>query len=452
MVKKREIKAIYTLGLPLLLGRLSHYFHQVTDSMMMGHYRDGSLELAALAMAGLLVWVFNTFLWPLGNGVQTVATRREGEEGRQRDPQWARIGMVLDNGIVVTLLVGSLAFVLSFTAPFWLSRLLKNEEVLALAITYIRIMRWSFIPFGLIMVLSRFAGAVKRARYVMISSTLSNLLNVVLNYLFIFGKGGFPQMGIAGAALGTLISQIVGLVYLLAVFLWDPYFKEYQLFQFKGLRISTMSNILRLAAPPMVQNIFAFVVMMLYESLVERVDPYYLAATHVAFSSFRINKTLVGGFGHAAAILVGNALGAGEKDKAVDIGRSSRIFAFSIGSLAFGVFFFFPHIVAQAFAGDSESIEVIARALRFFAPFYFLEILGFSYELIFNMNGWAPFTLKSEVATNLIFILGFSQLMAYFYNQNILLIWLGFGLYQLFHSLILHLGYWSRGWIEAKAE
>lgn len=79
MKSSRAVKII-RLGTPLLVGQLSHYLHQIADSAMLGHYGPGSLELAAIGIAGLLTWILLTFLWPLSTGVMALASRRFGRE------------------------------------------------------------------------------------------------------------------------------------------------------------------------------------------------------------------------------------------------------------------------------------------------------------------------------------------------------------------------------------
>ena len=452
MKKNTELKTILTLGFPLLAGRLSHYFHNVTDSMMLGHYREGSSELAAVAVAGMFVWIFNTFLWPLGSGVQAISTRRAGEESLKENSSFNSIGQVLDNGLLTALAVAFIAIGGSFSAYFFIPRLIEDTEVAALALQYIDIMRWAFIPFGLSMVLQRFLSSAHKAGYVMFASLLSNSLNILLNYILIFGKLGFPAMGIEGAAWGTVISQIIALIFMLIVFSIDKYFRRYGALHFRMIDLSLIKNILRLAFPMALQNSMAFVVLLIYESMVEDHGAMYLAAIHVAFSVFRINKTIVGGFAHAGAILVGNALGASDQKKADAIVRINYAIGLVIGVLAFCFFFFIPETMAKAFSNRQETLFTISKALRFFSVFYLIEIIGFSFELIFVNNGWAKFVLKSEIVNNWVFIIGFSFLMNFLFPGNYYLVWLGFGLYQVFHSLALHWGYLSKRWLKVKVE
>lgn len=450
MNKKNDLKKIILLGFPLLLSRLSHYFHTVADSMMMGHYKDGSSELAAIAVAGLFMWIIYTLLWPLGSGVQALTTRKEGEESLKDDKELNHIGQILDNGVITSLLVGFIALVISYSAKFIFPFLLKSVIVQDLAIQYVRIVRWSIIPFGFTMVLERFLGSVHKTTYVMIAGLITNGLNILLNYIFIFGKLGFRAMGIEGAALGTLISIVVSLIFLISVFIVDTDLKKYHIFLFNKIKTSTMWNIFKLSYPITIQNSAAFITLLIYESLVEGYGPIYLAAIHVVFSSFRINKTLVGGFAHAGSILSGNAIGANDKSRAKRIVKLNYVIGLLIGTIAFCLFFFFPRFISMAFSNDPATMNIIAEALRFFSIFYFFEIIGFSFEVIFVNVGWSKFILLSEFTTNILFIIAFSFIINWLFPGNYRLIWLGFGLYQIAHSAMLHFGYFSKRWLHIK--
>ena len=447
--KKRffsDVKNVFSLGFPLLFGRLSHYFHQVTDSAMMGHFGKGSNELAALAMAGIFYWMMTTLVWPLNAGIQAMVTRKKGaaEKGISNDEE---IGIVFDNGLLTTLIVITFAVALSFLARPFLTLLIRDKDVLELAVDYIDIVRFSLIPFGLMNMLARFFASVKIARHLMAVSILTNLLNFAFNYILIFGRLGFPAMGIKGAALGTLLSCLCGLIYILIIYFRKNHMSRYKYFRFKDIRKNIITNILKIAAPPGIQNFMVFLFILFYESMVEKISVTALAATTVAFSAFRINKTLVGGFSHAAAIHTGNAIGANDGQSAKRAVAAGQFIALIVGIAVFTAAFFFPDILAVIFSKNTETLAEIARAFRFFSIFYFIEITAFTIELVFVNNGYGRYVLFSEFSTNFIFIIAFTWITSLI-SANVYLAWLGFGLYQLFHALILHIGFRKGRWLK----
>ena len=442
---RSNLGRIIVLGAPLLAGRLSHYSHNVADSIMMGHFGEGSLELGALAVAGMFYWVLNTFLWPMANGVQAIVSRRSGAGGESAKPE--NLGTVLDHGIITAMLFAVVSFVLSFLAGPLFRTILHDKGIIKLGLEYIGILRWTFFPFAIQQVMMRFFSCIKKPRYSMLTSLISNSINILLNYIFIYGKLGLPQMGIQGAALGTMLSNWAGLFFILGVSVRRGYISRYRFFHTRKIDFRLIKNIIRIAAPPAVQNILAMLIMLLYEAMVENLGAVYLAATHIVLSFYRINKTIVGGFSHGVAILTGNEIGAKNHERAKSIMRAGYLLGAAIGLIVFLFVFLFPGLVASIFASPGETLDTATIALHFFSAFFFFEIIGFTFEMVFIGNGWGRWVLFSEFTTNVLFILVFTFVSTRILGYGIYMAWLGFGLYQIFHSLLLHIGYKTDRWM-----
>lgn len=433
------------------MGQLTHYFHQIADSSMLGHFGEASLELAAIGIAGLYAWILNTFLWPLSAGVQALAARRYGNQGNSRESREAT-GAVLDNGIVTALYAALLAFLFSLSARPLLTALINNGRILELALSYITVIRWSLLPTALFFVIQGFFGAINKTRYVMYSGLISNLLNIVLNWIFIFGKFGFPVMGIRGAALGTALSFATSALFMILLLIGKGYRKEYGLLRFDTVSRPLQGDIVRVALPPAVQNIIALGIFMIYQTLIESYSPVLLAATHAIFSYFRLNKTIISGFARSAAILAGNALGRGDKEDAQRLITAAGQIAAVTALLVAAATVAGRTQIAAIFTTHPETVAAISRALLFFLPFYFIEALGYAFEIVFTSNGYGRWVLFSEFTTNIVFILGATLLLRHLFPGEILYAWLSFGLYQLTHALLMAAGYFRRQWLHTEVD
>ena len=435
-----------------MFGQLTRYFHQIADSAMMGHFGSGSNELAAIGIAGLFAWILNTFLWPLSSGVQAITARRYGKQDHGIDSHRHFTGEVLDNGIVITLYAALLATVLSFLARPILSFLIETEEILELALQYIVIIRYSLIPMGLYFVMQGFFGAINQTKYVMYSGVLSNLVNILLNWILIFGKFGLPALGIRGAALGTVLSFLISFLFLLIIMLKRHYIRQYRLFHFDRLQAVIQKDLLKIALPPGIQNVIALVIFMVYQTIIENYSTVYLAATHSIFAYFRLNKTLISGFARSAGILAGNALGRHDKEEAQSLisaaGCISALVAVSVCIFSF----FGRNLIGGIFTNSPETGRAIAEALLFFMPFYFIEALGYAFEMVFVPNGYGKWVLFSETTTNLLFILGMTLLMSILFPGQIYLAWLSFGCYQVGHAGLMITGYFRKKWLHVKVD
>jgi len=411
--------------------------------------RLGTEPLAAIALAGLFTGIMFTFIWPLRTGVQAITSRRIGRIEAGED---LVLEEILMNGAVAGIIPAILALASSFAVGPILVFLKVEPNLIVLAVSYVAMIRW-FIPlFAMIQGIMGFLSGTRHTKDIMVLTIITACLNVVFNYVLIFGKLGFPAMGIRGAALGTVLAELVGLIYLV-VRLGQLGFLVH-LNPREGMHVQwpLIQAVYKQAFPISVQNIGALAIFMVYETFVGRMGTTELAATHILFSFYRINKTIVGGFSQSSAILVGNSLGAKDPDEADKVIVNCQYISAVIGLLVMALILAIPKPIVSLFTSDPETIVIAARAMRFFAPFFFIDILGFSLEMIFTANGWPHFVLVSEFTTNVIFILGATALGLFIFNQGLIWAWTCFGLYQLFHAAILFGGYFSGRWKNLEVE
>ncbi|RKX90337.1 MAG: hypothetical protein DRP59_09900 [Spirochaetes bacterium] len=456
--KGKYIKKILAIGAPLLAGNLSFYLLQVADTIMVG--RLGTESLGAIAMAGLFTGILTTFIWPVSVGVQVLAARRygkvlkdAGKESLFSSEQALFVGNTLDNGIVTGIIMGFISFSLSFSAHFWLSLLIKDPYLVPLALSYIRVIRWALPVMGIMMSIIGFLGGVRRTGYIMVVNVGGSLVNIFLNYIFIFGKWGFPPLGIAGAALGTIGAGILESLFLLGVVLFKKRIRQYRALHFRRIEPKMIFNMLKVFSPVLVQNVFALTVFLVYESIIGKIGTVYLAATHVIFSIFRINKTIVGGFARGASILIGNALGAEDRDDAITLMHGAFGIGSVIGGLILVIVFLAPEGIVGIFTKDPDVLAIGLKAMYFFAAFFFIEVLGYTLEMIFAGIGWGRYVLFSESTTNILFILGLTVLLLWLKpGWGVYSAWSGFAVYQLGHAAILFAGYLSKRWLKIEVE
>ncbi|MBB6478851.1 MATE family efflux transporter [Spirochaeta isovalerica] len=450
-MKENTVKKILVTGLPLLASQMSHYLMNVADTAMVG--RLGVEQLAAISMSSLFFYVLAVLVWPVSIGVQVITARRYGvQTSRENDPETnkAHTGEVLDNGIVTGLFLGLIGVIAVAAAPPVLSLLITDKSLLPFALGYLSIMRFVFPVIGVASAFTGFLSGIRSTKIVMYTTLVPNLLNIGLNYIFIFGKLGFPAMGIRGAALGTLIANCAAVLILIVYILNSRNAKSYKVFHFTALDKTLIGRVVQLSYPAAIQNGGAFAIFLLYESMVGGIGTVYLASTHIVFSMYRINKTIVGGFARGASILAGNAMGTDNREEANRIIISMEKIAAVVGIIILVSVLSFPDKIVSIYTSDKETIETGMKALRFFSFFFFAEVMGFSLEIIFQNLGWAKFVLFSEALTNILFILASTWLATSVFGLGIYGAWFSFGLYQLFHASILIGGYFSRRWESIK--
>ncbi len=438
---------VIKLGYPLLAGMFAEYIMTIADSIMVG--RLGTQYLAAVAIGGLVVEILWVFAWTMAPGVQAICARRFGI---QKDHSPAFIGEVFNAGLVFGVVAGLLILGTSFAAKAAVSGLVESRITVKLSMEYINIVRWSIPISAFFYTIFGFLAGIKKTKQVMFATVGTNVLNVFLNYLLIFGKFGFPALGIRGAAWGTLIAQGAGLVYFILLITVPVKYRAYKLFNFKGLQKRLFIDIGRTWLPLCLQYVISLTVFLVYEGLVSRFGAASLAAIHVVLSVVWFGKTIAGGFANGASILVGNSLGRGDRKTAVRYTWISIAIGGIVGLFVFALSRFTPGMLVSVFSSESDILATGIEALRFFAFFFPVAILGHSIEMIFTHNGWSSFTFISDAATNGLLTFGFTIVALKVFGADIRTAWLGYGLYIICFTALLLAGFFSMRWTLRKVD
>ena len=202
----KEFNYNWKLSAPVMLGMLGHTFVQFVDNIMVGQL--GTAELAAVSLGNSFMFVAMS----LGIGFSTAITPLVAEADSANN--FSRGKSALKHGLFLCTALGVVLFILLFFAKPLMYLLKQPIEVVELAVPYLDLVAFSLIPLIIFQAFKQFSDGLSMTKYPMYATILANVVNVFFNYLLIFGKFGFPEMGIVGAAYGTLISRIVMVAYL----------------------------------------------------------------------------------------------------------------------------------------------------------------------------------------------------------------------------------------------
>jgi putative MATE family efflux protein len=453
MLTRKHILNVIILGAPLLVGMVSEFFMYMADSVMVG--RLGTQHLAAIGFATLFAEVLFVIIWPFAPGTQALAARRFGklEAIKETDPAAApvlqqKIGQVLDNALIIALAVSAVTIFLAGYSREILSLLLDDGGLIALADDYIRIIKWVMPPAAVFFSLYGLLAAVKLTRVIMVATVGVNMLNVLFNYILIFGKFGFPAMGIKGAAVGTVSSLSLGAVFLLVYVIFSRKLRDYHCCRFGVIRWILMKDIFAVAGPMMVQLVVSLGIFLYYESIIAGIGTVYLAVTHIVLTTFVLNRSLVEGFAEGGSILIGNELGRGNRREAVRYAYATEFIALALGTVLLILVLMVPGAIAGIFSNEQETVATGIRALRFAAGFLFVATIGFPLEVIFTHNGWSRYALVAEFFPVVIFTLGLTLLVVKYFHMGVYAAWLSLGLYMTVYSALLIGGFFSKRWLD----
>ena len=201
-----EFKYNWKLAAPVMLGMLGHTFVSFVDNIMVGQI--GTAELAAVSLGNSFMFIAMS----IGIGFSTAITPLIAEADSADNFDQAK--STFKHGLFLCTVLGIVLFLGVFFAKPLMYFMKQPQEVVELAIPYLDLVAFSLIPLVVFQALKQFSDGMSMTKYPMYATLIANIVNVVLNYLLIFGKFGFPELGIVGAAYGTVISRFIMLAYL----------------------------------------------------------------------------------------------------------------------------------------------------------------------------------------------------------------------------------------------
>lgn len=202
----KEFQYNLKLASPVMLGMLGHTFVSFVDNVMVGQL--GSAELAAVSLGNSFIFIAMS----LGIGFSTAITPLVAEADSEQN--FTKGKSVFKHGFFLCTVLGIVLFMLELVAKPLMYVMDQPEEVVVLAMPYLELVAFSLVPLIMFQAFKQFSDGLSLTKYPMFATIIANILNVIINYVLIFGKWGFPQMGIVGAAVGTLVSRFVMLFFL----------------------------------------------------------------------------------------------------------------------------------------------------------------------------------------------------------------------------------------------
>jgi MATE family multidrug resistance protein len=298
----KEFKYNWKLAAPVMLGMLGHTFVQFIDNIMVGQL--GTAELAAVSLGNSFIFIAMS----LGIGFSTAITPLVAEADAANDFKQGK--SAFKHGLFLCTVLGiSLFFMVYFAKPL-MYLMQQPEEVVAFAIPYLDLVAFSLIPLIIFQAFKQFSDGLSMTKYPMYATILANVINVVLNYLLIFGKLGFPELGIIGAAYGTLVSRVVMVIYLWWLLRGKEKSKDYVTnIKFFVLESSMMKKIIGLGTPSAMQMFFEVAIFTAAIWLSGLLGKNPQAANQIALNLSSMTFMIAMGLSVASMVRVGNQKG-----------------------------------------------------------------------------------------------------------------------------------------------
>lgn len=361
----KEFKYNWKLAAPVMLGMLGHTFVSFIDNIMVGQL--GTAELAAVSLGNSFLFIAMS----IGIGFSTAITPLIAEADSSGDFEQAR--STFKHGLFLCFSIGVLMFLGVFFAKPLLYFMDQPIEVVDLALPYLDLVAFSLIPMIVFQAFKQFSDGLSMTKYPMFATILANISNVILNYLLIFGNFGFPEMGIVGAAYGTLLSRFI-----MVLFLWWVLSKKERsrkiITQIKifVLDVLMLRKIISLGTPSAMQMFFEVAIFTAAIWLSGLLGKNPQAANQIALNLSSMTFMVATGLSVASMIRVGNQKGL-QNFKELRRIAFSIFFMGSILAVFFCVVFFtfhnyLPHLYidlsdTKNYSDNLEVVEIASNLL-----------------------------------------------------------------------------------------
>lgn len=416
--KHKEVSQLYKLSAPLILTQLGQMIVVVADSAMVGQV--GSEYLAAAAFANNIFVLIMFF----GMGITLGITPLVGQLNGANDQEG--ISKVLSNALFtkmgITLVLLSLATIIYFCMPL----MGQAEEIVGYASTYFVLLILSLIPLLLFFVFKQFAEGLGNTKLAMRITIIGNLLNIVLNYIFIFGKLGSPQMNLNGAGLATLISRMVMFIMMYFSYRHSKQLRHWlNTVSIKKYSFAESKQLLHVGVPISLQMTAEASIFSLSGIMVGWLGAAGLAAYQIATTISYCSFMIITGFAQAVTIHVSTLLGAKDYTRVRSSIFTSGKITFVIMSILSLIFILFRFQLTRFFTTDTEVLDIAAR-LMILMIFYQLSD-GFQ---VLGMGILRAFTdvkhpMVMAIIAYFIVALPGGYLLGFFFHYGVYGVWMG---------------------------
>jgi len=357
-----HFKKNFLLAYPVMLSQLGHMMVNVADSVMVGQL--GAVPLAGASLANVIFHLLLMFGIGISYAITPLVAAADGESNTQKS------GELLKHSLLINVVTGIVLFAIVFIGGPILYKLNQPADVVDMAVPYLNIVTLSLIPLMLFQTFRQFAEGLSYTKQAMIIVIGSNLINVVLNYILIFGKLGFEPMGLNGAGWASFIARIILAIWIALYIFYGRQFKAYRI----GFAIGRYSKImitklLSLGLPAGLQFIFEVGAFGFAVIMIGWIGTEELAAHQIAINLAAISYMMASGLSAAATVRVGNQLGRKDINKLNMAANTLYVMVIAFMAVCALIFIVGRYFLPSLYIQNTEVIE-IASSLLVIAGFF----------------------------------------------------------------------------------
>jgi MATE family multidrug resistance protein len=349
-----------------MLSQLGVVLVQLFDNAMVG--KLGALPLAAVAFGGTIFFIVFIFVMGISLGLTPLI----GEKFTQG--KFRQIAALFQNSLILYFLVGILAFIIQYSCIPLMYHLNQPVEVVEMAIPYYKYLAWSIIPYMLFGSFKQFLEGIGNTTVNMVIIISANLLNILFNWLLIYGNLGFPRMEAAGAGLATLISRICMPVFAIIYFISKQRIRRYfNYFSRQNFSLKHFKSLLSVGFPIGLQMFMEGAAFAFTSIMMGWLGTIAIAANQIAMTISNMAFMIVLGLGSAATIRVSHEYGRGNIENLQKAAIASYHLSLLWNTFTAVTFILLREPIVRIFSSDPEVIKLASYLMIFVAAFQFSD-------------------------------------------------------------------------------
>lgn len=354
---KTFLLTLVTLMVPMILQNLLTLGTQMMDSIMLGQL--GQNELSASSLANQPFFIFNLLIFGMASGSSVLNAQFWGK----RDIRSIKIIISICLKVAFTVSILLAAVVMLF--PRAVMAVYTNDKaVIELGAQYLQVIGWCYIFHGIASTLLTSIRSVGIVRVAVVDSVFALVCNTSLNYILIFGKLGFPALGVRGAAIATVITRIGEVAIVLTYLLFIDKKLKFRPRDLAAFEMGLLKNYLKNGLPVAFNEVFWSIGVSIQSMILGRLGADAVSASQMSSIVQQFATVFIFGVANAAAIIIGNDIGAGRMEEAKSRIRAFRWIAVWVGLFAAGVILVLSRPVVGFYNVPEETKELALQMLR----------------------------------------------------------------------------------------
>ena len=443
---KEFYKTFFRLMVMVALQNLVAYSVNMLDNIMLGSYSQNALSGAAAV--NQIFFIVNQLALSIGNGLIVMCSQYWGKHDTHKIKTLTGIAMVC------SLVAAGVVLALCWALPGQLLGIFTTSpDIIAEGQKYLGIIKWSFVFFLISNLLMSMLRSVETVRISFVISVVSLVINGGINYTLIFGHFGFPEMGVRGAAIGTLAARSVELIIML--FYLARMDKKIQIFQggffketFAAESRKLWMDFIRVCSPIMLFTMLWAISVPMQTAILGHLSADAIAANSVATTFYQYLKVIVVAISSASSVVIGKFIGQGNRENVQSAGRTLSMLDFLMGLVLAALLLCLRKPLLSMY-NLTESATVLADHLMIVMS---IVMVGMSYQMpvssgIIQGGGDVKFCMYMNLISVWGIVMPLSFLAAFVWNAPIEWVVVAVQSDQIFKCLPVFLRFRSYKWI-----